>query len=122
MINCLFVGIGGFLGASFRYLLGLLPVPKTDFPYITFGINILGAFAIGIISALAAKYGLNDSRLILLLKTGVCGGFTTFSTFSLESSQLLSSGKVFQAALYMICSVLFCLAAVWLGGTLIKGR
>lgn len=114
--NCFCVGAGGFIGEVLRYLLGFLPVSeKTDFPVITLGINILGAFAIGIISQAASKYGIGDSRLILLLKTGVCGGFTTFSTFALESSNLAASGRQWMAAVYMVSSVILCLGAVMAG-------
>lgn len=120
MINCLFVGAGGFIGAVLRYLLGLLPVSeRTQFPVVTMGINILGAFAIGCISAAAARFGW-DSRAVLLLKTGVCGGFTTFSTFSLESVQLLSGGRTEMAAAYMAGSLALCLAAVFAGKWLIQ--
>lgn len=77
--NCFCVGAGGFLGAVFRYLLGFLPLSdKTQFPVITLGINILGAFAIGVISQAAVRYGISDSRWILFLKTGVCGDLRPF--------------------------------------------
>lgn len=120
MLNCLFVGIGGFIGAILRYLLGMLPLSERfEFPIITIGINILGAFVIGIVSQAAVKYGISDSRMILLLKTGVCGGFTTFSTFSLESSNLIATGKQGYAVCYMVLSVLCCLGAVMAGKFLV---
>lgn len=121
MLNCLCVGLGGFLGAVFRYLLGMLPLSERfEFPFVTFGINILGAFVIGVVSEIAVKYGMSDSRMILLLKTGVCGGFTTFSTFSLESSSLISAGKYGIAICYIVCSVAACLLAVIAGKYVIQ--
>lgn len=85
MLNCLAVGAGGFVGAVLRYLVSMIPLDKTGaFPVNTLLINILGAFAIGAITALGAKTAGLDPRLTLLLKTGICGGFTTFSTFALE--------------------------------------
>lgn len=95
MLNCLCVGIGGFAGAVLRYLIGLIRVKETMiFPIKTFAVNILGCFLIGCISAAAvrsAETPLNP-RLILLLKTGVCGGFTTFSSFALETTGLMRDG------------------------------
>ena len=78
-------------------------------------INILGAFFIGLISAAAERYLNLDSRMILFMKTGICGGFTTFSTFSLECSDMLSSGKQGYAVVYIILSVIGCIFAVWAG-------
>lgn len=87
MLNCLAVGAGGFVGAVLRYLVSMIPLDKTGaFPVNTLLINILGAFAIGAITALGAKTAGLDPRLTLLLKTGICGGFTTFSTFALETA------------------------------------
>ena len=86
LLNCLCVGIGGAIGSVRRYLLGLLPVrPAGGFPLITLGINVLGAFCIGLLMALAGRHTGWDPRLLLLLKVGVCGGFTTFSTLCSES-------------------------------------
>lgn len=119
--NCFCVGAGGFLGAVCRYMLGFLPVSdKTQFPAVTLGINVLGAFAIGLISQAAVKYGMSDSRWVLLLKTGVCGGFTTFSTFALESSDLAASGKYGMFVVYMALSVILCLGAVFAGKMILR--
>ena len=118
MINCIIVGLGGFLGAVLRYLIGLLPVnTQNGFPVKTLGINIVGAFVIGLIAAQAGKL---PSGGVLFLKTGVCGGFTTFSTFSLETVMLLQNGRYGLGVLYIILSLGCCLAGVaaglWLGG------
>jgi len=119
MIECLSVGLGGALGAVLRYLVGLAPLPgQGGFPLATLAVNVLGAFAIGGITAAAAKNPAASPALVLFLRTGLCGGFTTFSTFSLESHQLLSAGKTGAAACYMLLSLGLCLAAVWAGGRL----
>lgn len=67
-------------------LLGKLPVKAAGFPVITLGINVVGAFCIGLIVAAVGKHSGWDPRLVLFLKVGFCGGFTTFSTFSLETA------------------------------------
>ena len=82
------VAAGGAAGAVCRYLVSLVPV-KADFPVMTFVTNLAGAFLIGLIVGLAANRWSESPRLVLFLKTGFCGGFTTFSTFSLETVQLL---------------------------------
>ena len=88
MLNCLFVGVCGFLGAVARYLCTRLPLaPEGGFPLVTLLINVLGAFVIGLIAA------------------GMCSDFTTFSTFALETSSLLQSGKPWTTAAYIVLSV-----------------
>lgn len=114
MLNCLIVGLGGALGAVCRYLITLLPMnPENGFPVKTFLINIAGSFLIGIVAALAARNSL-DSRLVLFLKVGICGGFTTFSSFALETEGLLEKGSGGIAFLYMILSLFFGVLAVLL--------
>lgn len=121
LINCLCVAAGGAVGSVCRYLLGLLPLRNTGgFPYTTLGINVLGAFCIGLLAAAAAKHTGMDPRLVLLLKVGLCGGFTTFSTFCSEAAGLLQSGRLFSALLYMVLSVVLGTAAVFAGQLLIK--
>jgi CrcB protein len=112
LINVFFVGVGGMLGSASRYLLTLLPIKvENSFPVITFAINITGAFCIGLIIALTGKHVNVPPRLVLFLKVGLCGGFTTFSTFSAEALQLIQSGKYLVAFLYMVLSVALCVAA-----------
>ena len=119
MISCLFVAIGGAVGAVARYLVGLLPVsPQNGFPVKTLAINVSGAFLIGIIAAAAEKHSVNPN-LVLLLKVGVCGGFTTFSTFALETTQLMERGSHFLAFAYICTSVIFSVAAVFASQALI---
>ncbi|MGI6079441.1 MAG: fluoride efflux transporter CrcB [Candidatus Avilachnospira sp.] len=116
MIECLFVGLGGFIGSVCRYLIGLIPVREEFFfPIKTFSINIIGAFIIGLISAFALKHPNSDPRLILLLKVGICGGFTTFSSFALESFDLIKGGHTFIAISYVILSILTGIGAVLAG-------
>ena len=113
-LNCVFVGLGGLVGSVLRYLLGLLPLHhESGFPFITLGINVLGAFLIGLIVASAGRAPSLDPRALLFLKVGICGGFTTFSTFALEAHGLLSGGKPMLALLYMILSVVLCVFAVF---------
>lgn len=115
-LSCLLVGLGGGLGAIARYLMELIPVP-VDFPAMTLLINVLGAAVIGGVSALAGALPL-DPRAVLFLKTGACGGFTTFSTFSLETVGLLEERRYLAGGGYALLSVALCLAGVVLGRAL----
>lgn len=116
MIECLIVGLGGFIGATCRYLMGLILFKVTFLN--TMIINVIGAIIIGLVAALGSKYTL-DNRIILFLKVGICGGFTTFSTFSLEVTDLISDGKVLIAFIYLLLTVLFCILGVWGGKCLV---
>ena len=113
MVNALLVGAGGALGAMGRYGLSLLPF-RGDFPLLTLCTNFLGALLIGVIVGLAGA-GRLGSGGTLFWKTGVCGGFTTFSTFSLESLGLFERGRWLAGGSYVILSVGLCLAGVALG-------
>ena len=114
MLECLFVGIGGFLGSVMRYVIGLLPIkPDNGFPIKTLFINVLGAFMIGLIIALTAKNKSLHPNIVLMLKVGVCGGFTTFSTFAYETSDLLQSGNILVAAMYVLFSVILGILAIY---------
>ena len=116
MIDCIVVGIGGFIGAVCRYLIGLILIKEgCIFPIRTFMINILGSFIIGIIAALAVKNNSLNPKIILFLKVGICGGFTTFSSFALETSDLMKSGKVSVAVLYAVLSITVGVVAVIMG-------
>lgn len=121
MLNCLVVGIGGFIGAVCRYLIGLLPV-ETDsgFPVKTLLINIVGSFLIGLISALAVKNKNLSEQIVLLLKVGICGGFTTFSTFAYESADLLKNGHTAVALAYVCTSIILGVLAVFAAQMLVK--
>ncbi len=115
MLNCLLVGLGGFIGAVLRYLISLIPVKNPEsFPIHTFIINVAGAFAIGCIAFAASKNENIDPKLLLFLKVGICGGFTTFSTFSLETAELIKSGSIAIALIYISASIILSVLAVML--------
>ena len=121
MLNCLAVGLGGFVGAVLRYLISLIPIKNPGaFPINTFIINIAGAFAIGCIVVAASKNENIDARALLFLKVGICGGFTTFSTFSLETANLIKSGCVLTAIIYILLSVILGILAALLPELLAK--
>ncbi len=121
MLEFLAVGFGGFIGSAARYVLGKMPLKSPVwFPVNTFLINVIGAFIIGCIAAIAAKNETLDPRLVLFIKVGICGGFTTFSTFSLEVNDLLKSGSVITALIYITASVVCSVSAVFLGQYIIK--
>ena len=113
-----FVGAGGFVGASLRFIMsGLVQRldPMGTFPYGTMSVNVLGCLVIGVLGGLAdSRHVLGpNARLFVLL--GVLGGFTTFSTFAFESLALLRDGESLRAGANVFGSVLACLVSVWLG-------
>ena len=114
MTGWMLAGAGGAVGAALRYLIGLLPMnPENGFPIKTLLINLAGSFTIGMIAALAAKNAMNP-KLVVFLKAGVCGGFTTFSSFALETQQLAQKGEGGMAFLYVLLSVLLGVSMVFL--------
>ena len=121
MKNLLLVFIGGGVGSSLRYLLGkYMNSTQTGIPWGTFTANILGSLLIGIILGLAAKNDTLSQSQTLLLATGFCGGFTTFSTFAYENHVFLKSGDFTNFALYTIGSFVVGFLAVFLGMFLVK--
>jgi CrcB protein len=108
------VALGGALGALGRYLISLVPI-KTEFPILTLFTNIVGAILIGFVVGIIATKPTISRNISLFWKTGVCGGFTTFSTFSLEAVNLIEYQKYWQGGLYMILSVCCCMVGVILG-------
>lgn len=111
------VGAGGCLGAISRFLFGaafqrLIP---SHFPFSTLLINVIGAFLMGLLSGIFLFRYPEKETLKLFCTVGLLGGFTTFSTFSLEALNLFSEGKTGFGVIYMIASVVLCLLAVWLG-------
>ena len=113
MMELLWVGLGGALGAMGRYGISLLPV-KGEFPILTLATNLLGAVLIGLVAGPAGR-GRLSGGWTLFWKTGVCGGFTTFSAFSLESLGLLQRGRLLLGGAYMLLSAVLCLLGVALG-------
>lgn len=112
MMPIFYVAIGGAVGAAARYgaVQTVMKLHPSAFPLGTMLVNILGALCIGVMAKL-----LQHEPQKLLLITGVLGGFTTFSAFSLDALQLLQQGAWGHAALYILGSVALCLLAVWLG-------
>jgi CrcB protein len=108
------IGAGSFIGGVFRYLLSLFIHSKTvtHFPLGTLTVNIIGCFFIGIVFGLFDK-GLVPNEWKLFLATGVLGGFTTFSAFSIETFTLFREGHTGYALLYIFASVLVGLAATY---------
>mgnify|MGYP001585876226 FL=1 len=116
--NLLLVGLGGALGSMLRYGTAILMNTKL-FPYATLAVNIIGSFIIGIVFALSIRQEPLAENWKLFLATGICGGFTTFSAFSLENMGLLQSGKFGLALTYIAASVILGIAATFLGYQLI---
>jgi CrcB protein len=111
------VATGGILGSLARYFASLLIPATSGFPFATLFVNITGSFIIGFYSTLSGP----DGRLFAstpqrqFVMTGFCGGYTTFSAFSLETVRLLRGGMSHTAFLYIVISVATWLVAVWLG-------
>lgn len=121
MMECIVVGVGGFIGAVCRYLIGLIPIHEgCAFPIKTFLINITGAFFIGVIAGLATKIQPPNQKLILFFKIGICGSFTTFSSLALETEDLIKNGKLNIAAIYLIFSMVLGILAAWIGQEIIR--
>lgn len=112
-MDILLVAAGGALGAMARYLFGSISFDMV-YPMGTFLTNLIGAFAIGLAVGLAEQGRLSDESL-LFIRTGVCGGFTTFSTFSLEAVTFFSSSRHTLGVMYILFSIGCCLAGVVLG-------
>lgn len=113
MTNSVIVFFAGGFGSVLRYLVGLA-VPSALFPWATLGVNVAGSFAIGLFGALAVRFGWSEV-VRLALTVGLCGGFTTFSTFSREALALASSGRWCAFSLYAAGSVILGIAAAGLG-------
>ena len=118
----LIVGIGSFLGGAFRYYLSMTMknICGQGFPWGTLAVNLLGCLVFGFLFALFSKYGTTSSPWYLLLTTGICGGFTTFSTFANESMQMLQNGNTGGFIGYVLASIIGGLAMVGLGYWIVK--
>ena len=116
------VGMGSFIGGGMRYLTQQLVAKQfsAPFPYGTLIVNILGCFLIGIIFSLSEKANLLSTEMRLFLATGFCGGFTTFSTFSLENYGMLRDGEYYYVFAYTGLSVFVGFLATYMGIQLIK--
>ena len=121
MKHILLVFFGGGLGSVLRYVIGkYLNNYENGIPYGTFVANILGSLLIGIILGLAAKNNTLSQSQTLLLATGFCGGFTTFSSFAYENHLFLKSGDFTSFAIYSIASFIVGFLAVFFGMFLVK--
>ena len=109
LVNLLFAGLGGFIGAGCRFLAGEL-LKFSHFPLATLGINVLGSFIIGVLFCL----NLSQSVRVFLV-VGILGGFTTFSSFSLDSVNFLLEGELVKGFLNIILNLSLCLLASYLG-------
>lgn len=114
--SILLIGTGGFAGSVLRYLISryLSLFWPVSFPAGTFIVNILGSFLIGIIMGLSFKSSIS-TQTRLLLATGFCGGFTTFSTYSLEIFELVQRGETGISLLYLLASLIGGVLFVWIG-------
>ena len=116
MKQLLLVFIGGGFGSALRYFIGKhMNSAETGIPWGTFTANVLGSLIIGVILGFAVKNDTLSSNQTLLLATGFCGGFTTFSTFAYENHVFLKSGDFTNFALYTIGSFIVAFLAVFAG-------
>ena len=113
----LWIAAGSALGGVTRHLCTDLSVRwfGTTFPWGTLFINVLGSFVIGLFFALTAKEWDVSGNMKLFVMTGFCGGYTTFSAFSLQTLNLIQAGEWLRASAYILGSVVLCLVAVWAG-------
>jgi CrcB protein len=118
----LLVAAGGLVGSVARYWLAgwVQSANGSNFPLGTLAVNVLGSFILGLVMALSLERGMVSAETRILLGTGLCGGFTTMSTFSYETLALLQSGGTAAALANLGFTLVLCLAAVWAG--LIAGR
>ncbi len=116
-----YVALGGGIGALLRYQTGrwmthwLGVHAVTTFPWATLTVNVLGSLAMGGLAGFLARHGHGGEQWRLFLGVGVLGGFTTFSSFSLEMMLLIERGQPFQALTYVLISVLAGLSALYIG-------
>lgn len=117
-MNLLAVAGGGALGASLRYLIGLWVVRGhlEAWPWATLAVNVLGSAVLGLVTVYATEAGALGQPARLFLTVGLCGGFTTFSTFAYETADFAARGLPGRAALYALLSVMLCVAAIVGGG------
>ena len=123
MLHLLLVAVGGAIGAGIRHLfnLGALRLVGPNFPWGTMVINIIGSFVMGaFIATLSRRYGGASSELRLFVATGILGGFTTFSAFSLDFATLWERGAALTALGYALASVVGAILSLFLGLWLVR--
>jgi len=113
----LLVGLGGFIGSVARYFMSRLNLNYDilSIPVGTLSVNISGSFIIGFLTGIAEKSELISQEWRLFLMVGICGGFTTFSTFTNENLMLMHNGQYLSVAIYTALSIILGFAAVYLG-------
>ena|ERR1035437_8997090 len=117
MKQILLVGIGGFIGSIARFFVSKLNLSGhfLSIPMGTLTVNIIGSFIIGLIVGISAKSEIITPGLRLFLMVGICGGFTTFSSFTLENMTLMQNGQFLSVLIYTGLSIFFGFLAVYLG-------
>lgn len=118
LYSFLLVGAGGAIGSMLRYGIAVL-IGSRSFPYSTLVANIVGCFVIGILFGLGLKHAVSTSTW-KFLAVGICGGFTTFSAFSLEGIEFLQQGLVWSFLLYILISIIIGFTFTYLGFILSK--
>lgn len=113
----LLIGTGGFIGSVARYFVSKinLTVDFFSIPVGTLMVNVIGSFLIGFLTGISAKSTLLNADMRMLLMVGLCGGFTTFSTFTGENLMLMQNGQFLSVLLYTALSIILGFAAVYLG-------
>ena len=121
-MHLFYVALGGALGAGGRHLVGLMSLRLfgSGFPMGTFIVNIVGSFLMGALVAYLAKKGGDSTQWRLFLATGVLGGFTTFSAFSLDAVLLWERGQASSAIFYVLGSVVLSILALMAGLMLVR--
>ena len=119
--NIFAVGMGSFIGGASRYIVSIVMkgIGK-GFPWATLAVNLVGCLMIGLLWGLLSRNAADNTSWGLFLTVGLCGGFTTFSTFSKEALTMLQTGHIWGFASYIAISVLAGIALVALGYVLMK--
>lgn len=122
MKQVLFVGLGGAAGSMLRYLTSVVTLKyySASFPLATLVVNVVGCFLAGLIFGSITQETADAQNLKVLLLTGFCGGFTTFSAFALENVRLMNSGNLSTAIVYTVVSLVAGLLAAWLGLSVVR--
>lgn len=122
MTPYLIVALGSAIGGALRHAVnvGAARLMGTGWPYGTFAVNVIGSFVIGVIAGYFALKGTTSQRWLLFLTTGILGGFTTFSAFSLDVALLFERGRLPATASYLLGSVALSVGALFLGLAIVR--